>query len=177
MLTFGRAISATDYEVVASQAPGVSRAAAYWTFDGAEQRTLVTVYVGDDAGGRRGGERGARGRRGPEPPCRGRRREPDRAHPVLHARRGRRTSRSSARGRRGDGGVSDSAGGLFSPGTMGIGQRLYRSDVDAALMVPGAVAVHDLAVTWSAARSSSEVFDPGEGAFFDLPPATSRSWG
>ena len=45
--TFGRAISATDYERIAAQAPGVSRAAAYWTFDKAEQRTLVTVYVGD----------------------------------------------------------------------------------------------------------------------------------
>ena len=48
VVTFGRAISAADYEAVASQAPGVSRAAAYWTFDEAEQRTLVTVYVGDD---------------------------------------------------------------------------------------------------------------------------------
>ena len=48
VVTFGRAISATDYEEVASQAPGVSRAAAYWTFDQAEQRTLVTIYVGDD---------------------------------------------------------------------------------------------------------------------------------
>ena len=46
--TFGRAISATDYEVAAAQAPGVNRVAASWTFDGTAQRTLVTVYVGDD---------------------------------------------------------------------------------------------------------------------------------
>ena len=46
MFTFGRVISATDYEVVAAQAPGVTRVAARWTFDGAGQRTLVTVYVG-----------------------------------------------------------------------------------------------------------------------------------
>ena len=48
VFTFGRAISATDYEVVAAQAPGVNRVAASWTFDGTAQRTVVTIYVGDD---------------------------------------------------------------------------------------------------------------------------------
>ena len=43
--------------------------------------------------------------------------------------------------------VSSSAGGLFSPGRMGIGQRLYRSAIDAALLVPGVTAVHGLVVT------------------------------
>jgi hypothetical protein len=52
---------------------------------------------------------------------------------------------------------------------MGIGQRLYRSAVDAALMVPGVVAVHDLAVTW-AEEVLGEFFDPGQDSFFDLPP-------
>ena len=44
-LTFGRAISVTDYEVIAAQTPGVSRTAASWTFDRAGQRTLVTISV------------------------------------------------------------------------------------------------------------------------------------
>jgi len=65
--------------------------------------------------------------------------------------------------------VSDSAGGLFSPARMGIGQRLYRSAIDAALMVPGVTAVHDLTVTWGD-RVLGEIFDPGAGSFFDLPP-------
>ena len=72
--------------------------------------------------------------------------------------------------------VSGSAGGLFSPARMGIGQRLYRSAVDAALMVPGVTAVHDLAVTWGN-QVLDEVFDPGDGSFFDLRRATSRSGG
>ena len=45
VFTFGRAISAADYEVIAAQAPGVSRAAASWAFDVGQQRTLVTIYV------------------------------------------------------------------------------------------------------------------------------------
>jgi hypothetical protein len=59
--------------------------------------------------------------------------------------------------------------GLFSAGRMGIGQRLYRSAIDAALMaVPGVTAVRDLEVTWGD-QVLDEFFDPGEGSFF-LPP-------
>ena len=57
---------------------------------------------------------------------------------------------------------------------MGIGQRLYRSAIDAALMVPGVIAVHDLKVT-GAEQVLGEVLDPGPGAYFDLPPARSTS--
>jgi hypothetical protein len=49
VLTFGRAISADDYETIAAQAPGVARARSYWAWDPGEQRALVTIYVGDDA--------------------------------------------------------------------------------------------------------------------------------
>ena len=168
VLTLGRAISAIDYEVVASQAPGVSRAAAYWTFDGAEQRTLVTVYVGGDQGASGAASAALAGAEDPNRPITVVAANPielvlsctlvvaaDQQAPAVVA------VASAA--------ISDSAGGLFSPGSMGIGQRLYRSAVDAALMVPGAVAVHDLAVTW-AEQVLDEVFDPGEGSFFDLPP-------
>jgi hypothetical protein len=57
---------------------------------------------------------------------------------------------------------------------MGIGQWLYRSHVDAALSVPGVVAVHQLRVTWhrpglNQLNHLDEMADPGEGAFFSLP--------
>jgi predicted phage baseplate assembly protein len=48
VLTFGRAVSVLDYEALAAQAPGVTRARAAWAWDEARQRTAVTVYVGDD---------------------------------------------------------------------------------------------------------------------------------
>jgi uncharacterized phage protein gp47/JayE len=47
VLTFGRAISADDYEAIAAQAPGVTRAKAVWAFDPLQQRGAMTVYVGD----------------------------------------------------------------------------------------------------------------------------------
>ena len=49
-LTFNRAISVDDFEVVAAQAPGVTRAKAAISFDPLAQRPRVTVWVGDDAG-------------------------------------------------------------------------------------------------------------------------------
>ena len=49
VLTFGRAISADDYETIAAQAPGVARARSYFAFDANQQRALVTIYVGDNA--------------------------------------------------------------------------------------------------------------------------------
>jgi predicted phage baseplate assembly protein len=49
VLTFNRAVSAEDYEAIAAQAPGVTRAKAALAFDPVEQRPRVTVWVGDDA--------------------------------------------------------------------------------------------------------------------------------
>jgi Baseplate J-like protein len=166
--TFGRAISATDYEQVAARAPGVSRAAAYWTFDKAEQRTLVTVYVGDDDAAVTAAQAALAGAEDPNRPvtvtgasaidlslsC------------TLVVAAGQQAGPAKTAA---EAAVSDSAGGLFSPGSMGIGQRLYRSAIDAALMVPGVAAVHDLTVTWGQ-QVLGEVFDPGETSYFDLPP-------
>lgn len=50
VLAFGRAVSADDYEVIAAQAPGVTRARAAVTFDDQAQRPRVGVWVGDDDG-------------------------------------------------------------------------------------------------------------------------------
>jgi phage-related baseplate assembly protein len=64
--------------------------------------------------------------------------------------------------------MSSSAGGLFSPGRMGIGQRLHSSAVGAALMVPGVTAIDQLVVT-GPEQVLAEVLDPGDGAYFHLP--------
>jgi hypothetical protein len=49
VLTFGRAVSGDDYETIAAQTPGVTRARAVWGWDPASQRSTVRVLVGDDA--------------------------------------------------------------------------------------------------------------------------------
>jgi hypothetical protein len=165
IFTFGRAISAVDYEVVAGQAPGVSRVAAYWTFDGAEQRTTVTVYVGGDADAVTAAGAALAGSDDPNRPVTVLGAAPiglslsatlivaaDYQVPAV-------VSAATAA-------LSDADGGLFSPANMGIGQRLYVSAIDEALRVPGVVAVHDLTVT-GAPVSGSEAFDPGTGALFE----------
>lgn len=47
VLTFGRAISADDYEAIVANAPAVTRVRAYYAWNAAEQRAMVTLYVGD----------------------------------------------------------------------------------------------------------------------------------
>jgi hypothetical protein len=167
VITFERAISASDYEQIALRASGVSRAAAYPEFDRAEQRVLVTVYVD---GGQAGLTAAAAALRGAEDPSR----------PVLLVAANQVSLSLSGRlavaaGQRADAvvksakaAVSSSGDGLFSPGRMGIGQRLYRSTLDAALMVPGVTAVHELVVT-GAEQVLDEVLDPGTDAYFSLP--------
>jgi predicted phage baseplate assembly protein len=164
----GRAISATDYESIAAQAPGVSRAAAYWTFDQAEQRTLVTVYVGDDPDAVASAYTALAGAWDPSRPV-----QVVAAAPVELSLSGRLVVAASQPGSAvitaAKAALSAPAGGLFSSGRMGIGQRLYRSAIDAALMVPGVTAVHELEVT-TAEHVLGEVLDPGDGAYFALPP-------
>jgi phage-related baseplate assembly protein len=166
VITFGRAISASDYEQIASQAPGVSRATAYLAFDQAEQRTLVTVYVD---GGQAGAEKAAATLRAADP-----------NRPVVPTAATQINLTLSCRlvvapGRQADAvvaaakaAISSSPGGLFSPSRMGIGQRLYRSALDAALLVPGVTAVNELVVK-GAGMDLGEVLDPGPGRYFDLP--------
>jgi hypothetical protein len=180
VFSFGRAISAADYEVVASQAAGVSRAKAYWTFDAGTQRTLVKIYVNDDAGGVATASQALAG-------------ADDQNRPVsvtaaqaidvrvactllVAANRAVNDIVAAATAA-----FSDPGTGAFSPAQMGIGQWLYRSHVEAALSVPGVVAVHQLTVTWTTAAPPpllltyfhrlDQVADPGEGGFFELLPA------
>ena len=166
--TFGRAISASDYEEIARQTPGVSRATTYRTFDEAGQRALVTVYVGDGQAAVAAAARAFAGAGDPN-----RQVLPVAASPIKLSLSCR---LMVAAGQQGDtvvtaatAAVSASPDGLFSPGRMGIGQRLYRSAIAAALMVPGVTAVHELEVT-GAEHALGEVLDPGVGAYFDLSP-------
>ena len=146
VFTFGRAISALDYEVVASQAPGVARVAASWTFDGAQQRPLVVVYVGDDQAAAAAASAALAGADDPNRPVsvRAATAVPLRLSCTLVVAAGRQVATVADAV---TAALSDPVSGLFSPARMRIGQRLYRSAVDAALMQPGVAAVRDLIVS------------------------------
>jgi hypothetical protein len=75
------------------------------------------------------------------------------------------------------------AGGLFSPEHTGIGQRLYRSQIEAALTAGGRAAVLSLDVRWpvtegargmdinQAGTDGEPLLDPGQDGYFTLAPA------
>jgi hypothetical protein len=171
VLSFGRAISADDYETVAALAPGVTRARAYWAWDAAHQRSLVKVYVGDDAGAATSARNALLGAEDPNRPV-----AVEQAMPIEVTVTGTLeiepnyvaadvVAAASAA-------LSDPMTGLFAAARMAIGQPLYSSQLEAALLVPGAVAVHGLFVT----ADDSDIFagepvgwaDPGAESFYVL---------
>lgn len=159
VLTFGRAVSAADYEAIAARVPGVTRVAASWTLTGA------TVYVDGGRAAAAAANAALASAGGPGRPLLVLAATPIEVSLsctlVVAADRAPATVAAAA---------AAAVTGLFSPARLGIGQRLYRSAVDAALMVPGVVAVRDLVVGW-AGQVLGEFADPGQGAFFDLPVA------
>jgi hypothetical protein len=173
VLTFGRAISADDYETVAARAPGVSRARAYWTWDPARQRTLVKVYVGDDQGAAASARNALAGADDPNRPV-----AVTAATPIpltLNCTLAIASDRVAADVvAAAKASLADPAVGLFSPANMAIGQELFVSQIEAALLVEGAVAVHALGVSGGGTELSGVVgsASPGEGAFFVLESST-----
>ena len=174
VLTFGRAISADDYETVAALAPGVDRARAYWTWDAVHQRSLVKVYVGDDAGAAASARSALAGAEDPNRPV-----VVAQAMPLeltlactLAVAPNRVAGDVVAAA---TAALADPETGLFAPARMEIGEPLYSSEVEAALLVPGGAAVHGLSLT----SGGVDIFtnepvgwaDPGEGGFFVLAGA------
>ncbi len=170
VLTFGRAVSVLDYEAIATQAPGVTRARAAWSWDDARQRTAVTVYVGDDAGAVASAKLvfAAAG-------------DPNRPVSVVLARAitvalsitlvvnpGMDTRAISAGVKSA---LADPQTGLFAPARLRIGQPVFDSQIEAAcLSVEGTVAV--IASTFYACGSLDlrPLHIPSEGAYYALTP-------
>jgi hypothetical protein len=173
VLTFGRAVSADDYETIAAQTPGVARARSYWTFDAGQQRSLVKVYVGDDDNAKSAAEMALAGAA-----------DPNRPISVVTAtlipiklslsikmdpRRLAADVIASVRTA-----LIDPDAGLFGRNVVRIGQFVYHSQICAAcLSVPGVLAVH--AMVFLAQKGNDFAFDPpdfrhdpGEGGFFQL---------
>jgi predicted phage baseplate assembly protein len=168
VLAFGRAVSGDDYATVAAAAPGVSRAAAVWEWDPDEQRPMVRVYVGDDAGAVASARAALRAQA-----------DPNRQLVVLPA-----VECLSALGLvlRLDPSYVAAAvfaevrtalvDGLFAPGVLALGEPLYRSRIEEVVTdVPGVLATHGLRMLWLRNGfhfSSGPRFSPGDGGFFTL---------
>jgi len=169
VLTFGRAVSAGDYEAIAASAPTVARARAYYSWDAARQRAMVVVYVGDDPGAQAAAQHAIDTARDPNLTA-----TVKLAAPIRLALGG-----TIAYAARFDAAVIRAQvidaltgeAGLFAPGRIRIGEPLYRSEIYAAcLAIAGTRAVRGLAVTrlGSTPPLPGIRYAPGEGGFFTV---------
>jgi hypothetical protein len=175
VLAFGRAVSGDDYETIASLTPGVSRANAIWGFDPVQQRSMVTVYVGDDQGAVAAAQTALAADSDPNRPVTVLLAQPT---PVqlqftleidsTHVPDAVVAAVQQA--------LIDPDTGLFGANRIGIGEIIYRSRIFAAcLSVPGALAVHDLhfdkiETGWTVPMHGYH-FNPGTGYWFSLQTA------
>jgi hypothetical protein len=172
VLTFGRAISADDYEVIAAQAPGVARARSYWSWDTGQQRMLVKVYVGDDASALSNAQVALAGASDPNRPLNVIQATPmditlsltlviDPSYAPADV-----VSAATAA-------LVDPDNGILGTNVVQIGQSIFQSQIyQACLNVPGVTAVHSLQLSGANAQTCADCpdcdyrYDPGEGGFF-----------
>jgi hypothetical protein len=177
VLTLGRAVGVYDYQAIAAQAPGVARAQVVWAWSDADQRALVTVYVGDDAAARDSAQQALAAAGDPNRPVAVKLATPVEATlrmtliiglgleaaPILAAVQAA---------------LTDPVTGLFSPDSAGIGQSVFDSQIEEVVLeVEGVVAIS--AFSFVSGDPSLERFgfrfgflpqqpshSPGEGGYF-----------
>lgn len=166
ILTFGRAVSADDYETIAAQTPGVAGARSYWAWDAIQQRTLVKIYVGDDSSAVSAAKVALSGAADPNRPVLV---QQATAIPVTLSLSLRLDPRFLPANVVADvrAALIDEEAGLFGAGVIRIGQSIYESQIYAVcLSVAGVVAVHALQFTSSSGTGLR--YEPGEGGFYQL---------
>ena len=170
VLTFGRAVSVFDYKALAAQAPGVTRARATWSWSNLLGRAAVVVYVGDDGAAVTSAKAVLAAAGDPNRPVEV---KAATAIPVtleleLLITPGWDVDQIRA-------GVAaalaDAERGLFSPLRMNIGQTLFDSQIEqAVLAVPGAVAIVGSVLKLNGVASTVPLHAAGDGGYFALDP-------
>lgn len=172
VLTFGRAVSGDDYETIAAQTPGVSRAKVYWTWDAAQQRSLVKLYVGDDDNAVNAAKIALAGTADPNRPALVQLAQPLPVQIALtlqiEATRIPEIVEAAVKVA-----LLHPNTGLFGINAIQIGQAIYQSQIySTCLQVPGVLAVRRL--RFRIRRGSRFLLDsryrhdPGEGRFYQL---------
>jgi hypothetical protein len=171
VLAFGRAVSVFDYEAIAALTPGVTRASAVWAWNDARQRTLVTVYVGDDAAATDAAKMALAAAGDPNRPV-----QVVQATPVAIAQT---LTLAITAGMDPDAigagvfaALSDAETGLFGAVRSAIGRTVFDSAIEAAVLaVPGVVAIMGASFIADDAVDAGPLHNPGEGAYYTLDPA------
>jgi hypothetical protein len=175
ILNFGRAVSAEDYEVVATQAPGVGRAKSVWSFDGATRKVMPVIYVGDDDNAVIAARKAISLAGDPNRPFSvvAAVKIPMKLQLVLEkaANYATQVMLDAVTNL-----LTDQETGLFGSGNVSIGQVFYRSQIDAACQKSqGVVAVHQVQVSADSGSGFTPIggstYDPGQEGFFSLDPS------
>jgi hypothetical protein len=177
VLTFGRAVSRDDYEAIAAQAPGVTSARAYFSFDAPSQRSRVQIYVSQNQAALDSATTALNAATDPNRPFTVSLASPvpvsltmgiviDPARKAADVLSGVTSA------------LTDPDQGLFGVNVIGIGQSIFESQIfQACLAVPGVIACHSLLFSTDPANTGNFQpqtgfrFDPGQGSFFQLLPA------
>jgi hypothetical protein len=153
VMTFNRAVSLDDYEVIAASAPGVTRAKAAFSFDAGAQRPSVNIWVGDDSGAVAAAQAALAATSDPNRPV----------IVALALQVETSVTLTYLRDPKYDDGMVRSSlhaellnpdEGLFGANVVSIGQAFYDGQIYAAcLAVPGVKAVHNLQFNPASARA------------------------
>jgi predicted phage baseplate assembly protein len=144
VMTFNRAVSLDDYEVIAASAPGVRRAKAAFSFDAAAQRPSVNIWVGDDAGAVAATQAALAATADPNRPVVVTKALQIETFVTLTYLRDPKYVDATVKGSL-QAELLDPDKGLFGINAVGIGQAFYDSQIYAAcLAVPGVKAVNNL---------------------------------
>lgn len=171
VLTFGRAVSVFDYQAIAAGASGVSMASAQWSWDSANQRAGVVVYVAGQPGIVASVQMLLTASGDPNRPVivRSATQIPVTLTLQLVVLAGvdiptLESAVTTA--------LCDPSTGVFSPPQIAVGQALFDSNIEAALQViPGVIAVAASTFATGTSVDPGPLHVPGEGCFFSLSTA------
>lgn len=172
VLTFGRAVSAADFEAIAANVANGCRVRASWAWDSARQRGAVTIHVAGDAATLAGVTAALAAAGDPNRPV-----NVVAAQPlaVLVAMEVLISAAAAADDVKAGivAALTDPAAGLFGAASLGIGQPVFDSQIAAACQaVPGVVAIRFLVfLRADTGWQPAPLHTPPEGSYFSLDPS------
>src|SRR5262249_44021298 len=142
-----------------------------WAWNDGHQRTLVTVYVGDDAAATDAAKTALAAAGDPNRPV-----QVVQATPVAAALTLTLTTKAGMNTNAISAGVvlalTDAETGLFGAVRPAIGRPVFDSQIEAAVLaVPGAVAITAASFVSDSSLEAGPLHNPGEGAYYTLNPA------
>lgn len=172
MLTFGRAVSAADFEAIAASVANGNRVSATWAWDSARQRGAVTIHVAADPTTVSNVQAALAQAGDPNRPINVVTAQPLAVLVAMELLVSASVAASDVQA-----GIvaalTDPAQGVFGAAQLGIGQPVFNSQILAACQaVPGVVAIEILLFARAdIGLEETPLHTPPEGQYFNLDPS------